>query len=295
MDRNQIARSAFQQGANFARKSGNGSLLVPPRLAKDGGGDERADVGVAICSDESVPVNFAVALCAMEYMLGRLGLGFYLFNQRGDYPAARRNAAIETARGANCNWILLLDPNVSFPPNALSVLLNQAYAHKLDVIGPTHARRAHPHDNLALGSPEQSETVGEVAEVAILPASFLLIRMAALEGLKRPYFRNVTIEESAPVPDEFKALGIPDGEPRIIDDAVYFCTAMRAAGKKVWLHPALSVEMVAWGESGWKLTGTDDPAAPQVQQVELGNMPTRAAEQESPREQQEHRPVGDEK
>jgi hypothetical protein len=277
MDRNAIARNAFKQGLNFARKNGNGSLLVPDRLAKTGG-NEQPNVGVAICSEDTVPVNFAVALGAMEYMLGRLGLGFYLFNQRGDLPAANRNSAIEAARASNCNWVLLLNQHLSFPPNALPMLLNQAYEHNLDIIGPTHARRVYPHDNLALAAPGDTATVGEVVEVAILPASFLLIRLSALEGLKRPYFRNLVIEEGEPVPELYKPLGIPDGEPRIIDDTVYFCTTMRAAGRKVWLHPALSTQMVAWNESGWKLTGTDDPNAPQFEQIELGAIATQASE-----------------
>lgn len=254
VDRNEIARRAFQAGA---RLNGSG-VIVPDRLAQQRGGPGAPAVGVAIPSTDQVDATFSMALAAMQYMIGRMGLPFYLFGMKGDVPAVNRNSAIEQARSHDCEWLLMLDPKVTFPPNGLARLLQAAMTHHFDIVGATSCNRAQPHNNLATGLETGPATVDQFVEVARLPMSFTLLHVPAILALKRPLFRYQTIEEGEA------------GGPLVVDDASGFCDAARAAGLKVWLDVQLSTQVVSWGDCGYRLTGADDPAAPQYERIELG-------------------------
>lgn len=283
MDRNEIARRAFKAGTQFAHKNGHDGLLVPPRLAAPGG-DENRRIAACVCSTDAIPSNFAMAFAAMQYLSGRQELPFVLCNMKGGNATVSRNAAIEQAQANGCGWVLLMDPTVTFPANAMARLYNGAQEHKLDVVGATIANRAYPHANMAGGEDGLRPTTVDIfVEVAILPPALMLIRLEALKALKRPYFRSIAIEEGELLPAEYAKLGIPAGVPLTLEDHVYFCTAARRAGLKVMVDIQLSAEVVSWGEVGFHLSGNPDENQPQYDQVELGQ-PQRQAAPETPTE-----------
>lgn len=273
MDRNVIARNAFAQGQKFARLNGDKSkLLVPDRIAKEGGIPNN-NIAVALTTDDYVSHQHAIAFGAMEYMMGRLGLNFFLLSARGPNPAERRNSAIKSAQDLKTGWVLLLDPHVSFQPNSLPRLWNVAQDNNLDIVGATCARRHHPHNNPAIGLDTETPSVGGVVEVKALPVVMMLIRVAALEKLRAPYFRYGVVETN----ESDAEFGIEG--PALIDDSLMFCSAARQAGLKVHLDVELSMTIINWGEKGFVLTGTDDPAAPQFQEVDLGAQQATGTEQ----------------
>lgn len=273
MDRNQIARNAFQQGQKFARINGNkNGLLVPDRLSTAPGADNN-NIAVALTTGDHVPHQHVIAFGAMEYMIGRLGLNFFLLSARGDIPAERRNSAVKSAQDLKAGWVLLLDHHVSFQPNSLPRLWNMAQEHKLDIVGATCAKRTHPHNNPAIGLDTPAQSLGGVVEVKVLPVVMMLIRLSALEKLRQPYFRYGTIQDNE-TDGEYGIQG-----PALIDDSLMFCSAARAAGLKVFLDVELSLTIMNWGEKGYVLTGSDDPAAPQYSEIDLGEQRTTAAEQ----------------
>lgn len=286
MDRNELAKKAFSQGAAFARKNGNAGLLVPPHMAGKGGPEGGLPrVAVAVCTGDTINSNTAIALGAMQYMMGHLKMPFFLFNFKDDHGATMRNAAINVAMNHECPWLFLVGQNLTFPPNVLPRLLNLALEHKIDVIGVASANRRVPHGNTAIQKPNATEvqSAGTAVEVGGMKPSCLLIHLpTALEKLKRPYFRNPSIEEGEPIPEEYSGVLPPGAVPCIIDDTVYFCLAAQRAGCRVMMDTALSIEVVNWGEAGFKLTGSDEPDAPQFKMVELGQAPTKMAPTEPP-------------
>jgi hypothetical protein len=285
MDRNDRARLDARNGKGamgaFTRRNGS-SVMVPERLAQGGNGGEGGVAIAIIARSDNVSTNFAMALAATEYMLGRLGINFFLICQKGSVPAENRNRALEQARSQKAEYVLLVDADTTFPPNALPRLLHLAREHGADILGPTAPRREHPHDNMAIAKAgPQTLTVGNLVEVRALPGAFVLVRLAALEKLKRPYFRYPTVEEGAPIPEELANLGLKEGEPAFASDMLYFCDAARAAGINVWLDAELSGYTVTWGEAGFQLTGTEDPNAPQFRILEAGKINPLDAAQEA--------------
>lgn len=280
MDRNEIARRAAAVGAQFARKNGSG-VMVPERLADGGGGAEGGLAVAIIARGDQVSTNFAMAIAATEYMLGRLGVNFFLINRKGPVPAENRNVAIQQAQSAKAAYVALIDADTTFPPTALPRLLSLAREHGADILGPTVPRREHPHENMALPKEgPQTLTIGNLVEVRALPGALLLIKLSALEKMKRPYFRYPVIEERSSITHDWRQEGMVEGEPYTISDMVYFCEVARRHGLKVWLDAELSSYMVTWGEAGFQLTGAEDPNAAQYRILEAGQInPLDAAQQ----------------
>jgi hypothetical protein len=188
-------------------------------------------------------------------MVGRMGFAFFLCSMRGDIPAVNRNNAIEWAKAQGCAWLLLLDVKLTFPPNALPRLLEVANNKALDIVGVTYAQNVMPHANMAIPLPGETATIEHLCEVAALPPGFLLLRLAALEKMQRPYFRY------PPMTDGINLF--PDHE--------YFCELARAAGLKIWLDVELSQFMVHWGDCGYRLTGSpSENPDDRYERVELG-------------------------
>ena len=224
-------------------------------------------VGICIPSGDHVHANFAMALAAMTYSMG---IPLALINQKGSNIAGNRNNGIEQCKQHGLNWCLMIDSDMTFPPDSLLRLLKHAISNDLDIVGATYARRCIPHNNLAVPLKRESAVVHGLTEVEALPTGFLLIRIAALDNLRRPYFRFGCLEENEPVPDDLKEWMPDSGEPRLLGEDYMFCHAAKQAGLKIWLDADLSFQLVHWGEHGIQLTDNDE----QFQLIELASAPT---------------------
>lgn len=260
MDRNAVARAAFQQGARAALASKPG-LIIPGHAERVPGPDEQPlTIGIVVPSGDQVHANFAMALAFMMHV--SRGARLPLINVKGSNVARQRNDGVAQAQGLGCPWILMVDSDMTFPPNALARLL----AHQKDIVGGTYARRCLPHDNLAKPKGGESQVVnGGLVEVDALPTGFLLIRTEVFEKLKRPYFRWGVLEEGEERADGLKG-------PYLPGEDYNFCEAARAAGFSIWLDVDLSYELVHWGEHGIRLSAgqsANDPAVHGYELVEL--------------------------
>jgi hypothetical protein len=257
VNREDIAKRAFRVAAGMFSKKNASGIVVPDRLAQDGK-PANLSVCVGVISGDRVDTSFAMALATTEYMVGRMGFAFFLCSMRGDIPAVNRNNAVEWARAQNCGWLLLLDSKMTFPPNALPRLLEAANNKALDIVGATYAQNVMPHANMAIQIAGTTASIENLCEVEALPAGFLLLRLAALEKMVRPYFWYPISKDGV----------------NMISDHEYFCDAARTAGLKIWLDVELSQFMVHWGDCGYRLTGSpSENPEDRFERVELGAKP----------------------
>ena len=246
--RTQHAKATAERLANLNGKSKTEGIPAPK-------------IGIVIPSGDHVDANFAMALAASQFMMGRLGFMFHLFNQKGSIIAVNRNNGVEQCEKFQCDWCLQIDTDLTFPPNAIPRLLHHAITQRLDIVGASYPRRVHPHQNNAipLGN-EKTVLEGGLAEVMMLPTGFLLVHMSVFGMLKKPYFRFGFVEEDAHPEPVFDGFIPDDGKPRIIGEDFYFCAMARAAGFRVMMDVDLSSELVHWGEAGYRLRGTAEGA-----------------------------------
>lgn len=178
-------------------------------------------------------------------------------NVRGSDPAEARNGMAEMALTHGIDWMLWIDADMAFPPEALLRLL----AHDVDIVGADYRLRTPPHPRIGLVvDPEDptgqtymnppgdgNDRATGLAERALLGLGFLLTRASVFDGWGPPWFARVWDMRNARS-DNPRGFGT--------DDA-FFCVNARHRGFKVWCDLDLSNDVHHVTESlvPWVLGG----------------------------------------
>ena len=184
-------------------------------------------------------------------------------NVRGEDTAQGRNRLVRLALEARADWLLWIDADMVFPPEALLQLL----AHDLDIVGADYRLRAPPfkriglflHDedqvrhSRVLRAQAQLQQTGLV-EMAMLGLGFILVRAAVFKKLPAPWFGRTWVKEHA-------TLDNPDG---FSTEDTYFCNCARISGYPIWCDLDLSAKVQHIGEAvvPWRLGGAAEAARP---------------------------------
>ena len=191
---------------------------------------------IAIPSNTLVHGQFAISLATMLAKgAGIEDMQIAVCNVQSYSTCSNRNIAVETARREKCDYLLMIDSDLSFPPHTLEKLLKNAIDNNLDILGCNYVMRKHPHSSLVEGLGEGLVPVKGVSEVKRLPTGMLLTRLSVFDKLEKPYFMQ-------PIQ--------PDGTLGTED--YRFCDLARAAGFKIYMDAELSTELVHWGDVGYR-------------------------------------------
>ncbi len=181
------------------------------------------------------------------------------FNVRGDDTAQGRNRLVRLALEAGAHWLLWLDADMIFPPDALAQLL----AHDTSIVGADYRRRAppfapiglllHPDDPTGLpafNTPQARAKTTGIAERAILGLGLLLVHARVFRKLPAPWFARTWTKEH--VTDDN-----PDG---FSTEDSYFCYCARQAGFHVMVDLDLTAQVQHIGSAvvPWHLPGAPD-------------------------------------
>lgn len=258
-DRNEIARRAFRTGAGPSSANTKMNGFEPGPL-EEGGGRRPWRVGIIVVSQNMVHADFAMSLAALAAAPGAL---LAIINQKMEpssgTPCICFNNAMEIGKAMQLDWLFFLGSDIVVPRDALRRLLR----HDKDIVGATYLRAMEPHGLIVKTLDDKPVNQdGGLAEVEALPAGCLLVRVPALEKLRRPYFRPLIVEETADTP------------PTIAPEYAGFCAAARAAGLQVFCDIDLSKEITHVGEVGYKLEQALAQPAPAT--IEAANEPASA-------------------
>jgi glycosyltransferase involved in cell wall biosynthesis len=196
---------------------------------------------LAVPSGTMVHASFAMCFGAMcKSTPKEHGLAF--LNVKSSNIALSRNRAVAQAQEDGADYMLFLDSDMSFPPDALTRLMRAMQEKEAAIVGCTYVMRQPPFRNLAYGLPNEAgeQTVKGVVEVARLPTGLMLIDLKIFLKLKQPYFRF-------PFQEEDLEKGV---EPSLGGEDYYFCDSVVAAGGHIWMDTDLSYEITHWGEMG---------------------------------------------
>jgi hypothetical protein len=165
-----------------------------------------------------------------------------IFSATSSNLPANRTGLLKRAMGWEARYMLWLDADHVFPPDALLRLLK----HGLPVVGCNYPRRAEPTGPTATRYNEQGEleqlwTTAEkakqrvVEEVAVLGLGFCLIDMRIFHAVKKHVEKGVGWANWEPFERKLSAaIGGRMGE-----DASFFAE-LRDAGIKIWVDHDLS-------------------------------------------------------
>jgi len=201
-------------------------------------------VAIIIPSVATAPMKFAIALAAM---VGSSRVPISLINVQNAYVDLARNLGVRKALTQNADYVLFCDSDMSFPPDALHRLL----AADKDIIGANYIRRAQPHTSLAKPMGNESAEVAGIVEVEQLPTGFVLIKRVVFESMPEPWFWLSMNGRSTTESLDHYMNGI-------LGEDYHFCDKAREHGIRIWMDTELSLEVVHWGQMGFRWADNAD-------------------------------------
>src|ERR1700761_1192092 len=184
-------------------------------------------IAIAVPSGDMVHADFAMAYA--QLCVASAALPLQLITAKSSIVAQARNTGVRHAQECGAGYLLFLDSDMVFPPNALLRLL----LHQKDIVGATYTKRVAPYDVLGSKLAEHpAAPSGDLLEMHRIPTGCLLINMQVFDKLTKPYFR-------------FEV----DDQERIVGEDYVFCDRAREAGFRIWCDAALSREIGQIGQS----------------------------------------------
>jgi glycosyltransferase involved in cell wall biosynthesis len=165
---------------------------------------------------------------------------------QGSILTSQRNECIQRMRG---DWLLYIDDDMVWRPDAIGKLVEAREEHDLDMIGGLCFRRSepyHPTMYMREGPTEggynflEDWVDGEIKEVDATGCAFLLIHKRVFEmiadGPMPPYEERM--REGGPPPNFFRWEGTYGEDLR-------FCQDAKKAGARIWVHTGIPVDHIA--------------------------------------------------
>lgn len=174
----------------------------------------------------------------------------------GDDTCQARNAMVRAAMAEHMEWILWVDNDMIFPPNALLRLLT----HGRDIVGADYRRRSPPFAKIGLmvnpddpkGLPmfkgDRGTQTSGLVERAMLGLGLLLVRTEVFKALPAPWFARTYIPENA----------TEENQDGFSTEDSYFCYMARSRDFRVWCDLDLSAQVLHVGEAAvpWEMSDT---------------------------------------
>lgn len=188
----------------------------------------RPRIFIGVPSMESVKAKFAVCWAALAAHSARF-CDLIVVSQENSVIHQGRNNLVRSALELKADWLLFLDADMTFPPDALMRLL----AHQKDMVCAFYNRRCPPYTTVgALADPKATIPLTGLVEASMAGCGLMLINMGVFRKLPPPWF-FWAFDPAAAKPDN------PDGET---GEDVNFIIKARAAGFKLWCDLGLTFD-----------------------------------------------------
>jgi hypothetical protein len=196
-------------------------------------------VKVALCipchGDTKADFTFCLARLIAASLSAGQGLEIETLIARSSLLVESRTRLFEWSRDWGADYILWLDSDQTFPPQALLRLLD----HRVAIVGANYRRR---HADII----PSAVTRGADGAMALVQTTAAKAAAGSLEEVERLGFGLLLMDVRAVVEAVggalyplFEIRSLPDGT--FIGEDVIFCDKVRAAGLKIFVDHALSI------------------------------------------------------
>lgn len=145
-------------------------------------------VRVAICvpSGDIWKARMGTDLAALMSFSSMHGIAFVLLNLEGSMISQQRNAIVETALRENADYLMWIDADMRFPPDALVRLLS----HEKDIVGATYNKKTEPFETLGrlAGAKPERIDANALHEALLLPGGLMLVKAEVYRKMKFPMY-----------------------------------------------------------------------------------------------------------
>jgi len=192
-------------------------------------------LGICVPARDSVDTAFAHCLSLLTarfYGNAPAGTAMHVNFRNGTLIADQRCKLVEMSLGQDCDYVLFLDSDMTFPAN----LVERMVAHDKDIVACNYATRRLPVKTVAFKSFENLENMyslgkGGLEECDAVGMGVMLVKAEVFRKLKYPWFQIHYM---------------PNARIWMGED-MYFCKLAKAGGYKIWIDHSLSNEV---GHSG---------------------------------------------
>ena len=192
-------------------------------------------LGICVPARDSVDTAFAHCLSLLTarfYGNAPAGTAMHVNFRNGTLIADQRCKLVEMSLGQDCDYVLFLDSDMTFPVN----LVERMVAHDKDIVACNYATRRLPVKTVAFKSFENLENMyslgkGGLEECDAVGMGVMLVKAEVFRKLKYPWFQIHYM---------------PNARIWMGED-MYFCKLAKAGGYKIWIDHSLSNEV---GHSG---------------------------------------------
>lgn len=150
----------------------------------------RRPVKVMVClpSGRTWEARTATAVSGMMCYAVLHGIEVGIINLEGSMITKSRNDLVRMALQQNPDFIMFIDTDMVFPPDALCRLLT----HDKDIVGATYNKRVPPYETLGRlkgNKPSEEElALGGLREAELLPTGLMLIKASVFDRVPWPWF-----------------------------------------------------------------------------------------------------------
>lgn len=194
--------------------------------------NKRFKIAIGIPSGSLWHAEMAISLCGLASTTVKHH-GVCILSQRGSHISKQRNDLVERAKAIDADYLLQIDSDMSFPPDALLRLL----AHDKDIVGATYNKRVPPYETLGKAKgvvPAAGAPVSGLVDMLFMPGGFMLTKLSVYEKLPYPWYFELYDDEQF--------------SDRCRSEDYSFCQKSRDNGFDVWCDLDLTTEMIHWGE-----------------------------------------------
>lgn len=133
---------------------------------------------------------------------------------------------IETKAYESCEWLALLDIDMTFPKDTFNILLDECERTGAKVMSATYFKRNFNNEIVGwryghLGAIEEPVLDGTVQEVEVIGMGACVIHRSVLEKMGYPWFKYGSLHESV------EGLATED---------IQFCERCKEIGEKIFIH-----------------------------------------------------------
>jgi len=195
-------------------------------------GEQKKRVCVAFPSGDLVNVRFLKSLLDL-FTYSSQSIDIFWSNFCSSRITDNRNNLVKLAQNGGAEYILFIDADMTFPPDALERLLS----YDLDIACATASKRNEECRDM-IGIPvshDDAVTSKTLIEMASIGMPFMLIKMSVFDKIKKPYFAE------------------PENGEDLIPEDSYFCAKVRQAGIKIFCDLPLSLHIGHLGIKEYKI------------------------------------------
>lgn len=145
----------------------------------------RLKVALAIPSGRTWEAATGVDFAALAMVSAMQGIDIMPANLQSSMITLGRNGTVDVSLENGVDYIMWIDSDLKFPPDALLRLLS----HQKDIVGATYNKRVPPYETLGkLAGTKPDQLRGGVHEALLLPGGMVLVKAEVYKTIGWPWY-----------------------------------------------------------------------------------------------------------